>query len=136
MTRRVVETLVNQSHQHLAPSEFIQQLSENAPVTESTVYRTLDRLVAHGIVERSQLGDGVVRYYLSALHHEHLFCEHCGAIIDAPIDLLNEAADRARALHNFVIRIGASSLPGTCDECRYKADVAAESRAAADYGRR
>ena len=48
----------------------------------STIYRNLERFAADALVERSDFGDGVVRYSLAREQHGHyLVCTGCHAKI-------------------------------------------------------
>src|SRR5919202_5844381 len=46
----------------------------------SAVWRALQHLEQTGIATRVDLGDGKTRYELAGAHHEHVQCEHCGAV--------------------------------------------------------
>lgn len=48
------------------------------PIGLATVYRALEAFVREGLVEPVHVGDGRVRYGLSARHHDHLICLQCG----------------------------------------------------------
>lgn len=85
---------------------------------ESTVYRTLDRLVELGVIERVQLGHGAAIFHLPHAPHHHLVCEVCGQVTEAQADLLDDIADRVTADHGFVLRPSASTLVGVCRRCQ------------------
>lgn len=116
--RRILELMLEHDDEHFRSTDLVQRLQEDEPTTESTVYRTLERLVAHGILERIQLGSGPASYHLAPHHHEHLVCVGCERVIDAPGDLLDEAARRLQVEYGFVLEIGSSALHGTCSRCR------------------
>jgi Fur family transcriptional regulator, ferric uptake regulator len=116
--RRILELVLGDEDHHFRGAEVVQLLRLDEPMTESTVYRTLDRLVAHGILERIQLGPGPASYHLAPHHHEHLVCVGCERVLDAPGDLLDEVAGRLQEQYGFVLEIGSSSLQGTCARCR------------------
>lgn len=116
--RRILELVLDHEDQHFRGTDLVQRLRRDEPTTESTVYRTLDRLVAHGILERIQLGTGPASYHLAPHHHEHLVCVSCQRVIDAPRDLLDDVASRLQQQYGFVLEIGSSSLHGTCSRCR------------------
>src|SRR4051794_14826926 len=46
----------------------------------ASVYRIVDRLAEQGLVQRIDIGDGIVRYepVRHADHHHHLVCGECG----------------------------------------------------------
>ena len=72
-------------------------------VNPSTVYRTLDLLVAEGLLRRTDLGSGRAFYEIAHEHaHHHVVCESCGAVAHFHDDVLGDmpkrisAADRLR----------------------------------------
>lgn len=119
VTRRVVRTVMDDPEHHYRPGDFVHADDAADGVAPSTIYRTVDRLVDYGILTRSQFGDGTARFSLAAQKiHEHLACDRCGRVIDTSPHLLDEVAEKVRAEHGFLIRIGAVALHGTCQECR------------------
>jgi Fur family transcriptional regulator, ferric uptake regulator len=85
----------------------------------ATVYRTLDLLASHGLVQRLELG--VSRYepvLPSGEHHHHLVCDECGRVepfADVPLERA-----LARVSGGLGYEIGAHDvvLRGACDDCR------------------
>jgi Fur family ferric uptake transcriptional regulator len=52
-------------------------------IGRATVFRTLELLSQHGIVERVHLPDGCHTYVLSQPgHHHHLVCSDCGTVLE------------------------------------------------------
>jgi Fe2+ or Zn2+ uptake regulation protein len=117
VTRRIIETLAARPDAHLSSVELVQRLRAEEPTIESTVYRSLDRLVSFGVLEQLQLGAGPPSFHLRPHHHEHVVCERCGAVIDVPDDLLDGVAKTLRDRHGFVLKIGTAALHGTCADC-------------------
>ncbi len=121
VTRRVVEAMLRNPERHLRAVDLVEECGAGEPATESTIYRTLDRLVAYGVLVRAQLDDGALRFHLAPQHHEHLVCEACGAIADVPAEVLDDVARRLWAEYGFALRSGANSLRGGCAACRQAA---------------
>jgi len=118
MARRILQLILDNSMQHLSSIEIVRQLSAEEPTTESTIYRTLERLVAFGVLERIQMGPGPATYHHAHHRHEHVFCAQCGQVFDVPGDLLDGAAQRLRSTIGFTLRLGQVSLQGTCADCK------------------
>ena len=87
----------------------------------ASIYRVLELLVEHGLVERVQVGDGQARFerqHPSGEHHHHLVCERCGRLVafDDP--------GLERAIEGVSSRLGMSVsghdvlLRGACERCR------------------
>lgn len=116
--RRVIEAMVTAPSHHMTAAEVVTAVRTDDPdFYESTVYRTLDRLVELAVVERVQLGPGAAIFHLPHRPHQHLVCERCGAVTEVPAGLLDDVAQRAMAEHGFTLRPSASTLVGSCRRC-------------------
>src|SRR5438874_7045904 len=54
------------------------------PVSRASIYRVLDLLVAHGLVQRLDVGQGSALYEVidpAGDHHHHLLCHDCGRVV-------------------------------------------------------
>jgi Fur family ferric uptake transcriptional regulator len=88
----------------------------------ATVYRALDTLAEHGLVQRVDIGDGIARYepvrHGHAEHHHHLVCGECGKVepfadpgLEQAIEAVEERSGYSVATHDVVLR-------GACADCR------------------
>jgi Fur family transcriptional regulator, ferric uptake regulator len=94
--------------------------AQGKPTGRASIYRVLDLLVDHGLVERLAVGDGQSRFERSEAggeHHHHLVCEQCGKLVafDDPaleraIDDLSERLGVRIEHHDVVLR-------GACEQC-------------------
>ena len=88
-------------------------------INPSTVYRTLDALVAAGLVSRTDLGAGRLFFEIARPHrHHHAVCQTCGAIAhlhDAALAPL--AAALARETGFTLIPDREITVPGRCPRC-------------------
>ena len=90
-----------------------------AKVGLASVYRVLDTLVELGLVQRVDVGDGIVRYEpLRAEHHHHLVCDECGKVerfedgqLERAIHAVEERSGYSVVQHDVVLR-------GACESCR------------------
>jgi len=122
----VVEELVGSPTHHLTASELLESLRVHRPgFQESTVYRTLDRLVEVGAVTRIEVDGGPAVFHLASAAHHHVVCERCGRVVGVPASLLDAVAARLRRDHGFELRADAVTLPGRCVDCEteHPADV-------------
>jgi Fur family transcriptional regulator, ferric uptake regulator len=118
-TRRVVidAMLASPSH-HLTAADVVEAVRRSEPgFHPSTVYRTLDRLTELGVVDRIQIGAGPAVHHLTHRPHHHLVCEACGAVQEAPDDLLDAVAARVARDHGFALNPATSALQGLCAAC-------------------
>jgi Fur family ferric uptake transcriptional regulator len=89
-------------------------------IGRASVYRVLELLVEHGLVERVTVGRDLCRYERAlpnGEHHHHLVCDKCGRLVafDDP--------GLERAIHRVSERLGARvehhdvTLRGACADC-------------------
>ena len=78
---RVLEVIGNNSFP-LSAGDIYRTLERTGTINRVTVYRILDLLVAHGVIERLSTGGRAFYYGLApnAHHrpHPHFYCKHCG----------------------------------------------------------
>jgi Fur family ferric uptake transcriptional regulator len=95
--------------------------AEGQPTGRASIYRVLELLVEHGLVERLAVGPGQARFETidpSGRHHHHLVCEQCGRLVafdDPALErTINRLSDRLgmRIEHHDVL------LRGSCRTCR------------------
>ncbi len=94
--------------------------AQGKPTGRASIYRVLDLLAEHGLVERVAVGDGQSRFERSEAggeHHHHLVCEQCGKLVAFDDPALERAIDDlsgrlgVRVEHHDVV------LRGACDQC-------------------
>jgi Fur family ferric uptake transcriptional regulator len=104
---------------HATPEQICAQVQEAAPaVNITTVYRTLDLLEKIGVVRHTHLGHGAPTYSEQEHQHVHLVCHECGAVLEAPTDLLEELTARLIDESGFALDATHVALSGRCAECR------------------
>lgn len=78
---RILEVIGNNSFP-LSAADIYKTVARNGAINKVTVYRILDLLVAHGLVERISTGGRAFYYGLApnAYHrqHPHFYCTGCG----------------------------------------------------------
>ena len=80
--RVVIDAMLGADDHHLVAADIVATVRRQHPdFYESTVYRTLDRLVELQIVDRIQIGQGPAVFHLSHRAHQHLVCDECGAVV-------------------------------------------------------
>jgi Fur family ferric uptake transcriptional regulator len=90
----------------------------------ATVYRVLDTLSEHGLVQRVDVGDGVARYEPVRRddgHHHHLVCDDCGKVEAFEDAGLEQAIRRVEASSGYAVAAHDVVLRGACTDCRYGA---------------
>ncbi|HUE28376.1 MAG TPA: Fur family transcriptional regulator [Solirubrobacteraceae bacterium] len=89
-------------------------------IGRASIYRVLELLVEHGLVERVTVGQDLARFERvlpSGEHHHHLVCDRCGKLVAFDDPGLERAIDRVserlgvRVEHHEVV------LRGACEDC-------------------
>jgi Fur family ferric uptake transcriptional regulator len=117
---RVIELMASQACA-LSVAEIDEALRfSGQPTGRATIYRALDLLIEHGLVERLELGDGQARFERvqpSGDHHHHLVCDRCGRLVAF------DDAGLERAINQLSRRLGMRVeshdvlLRGACGRC-------------------
>jgi Fur family transcriptional regulator, ferric uptake regulator len=87
----------------------------------ASVYRVIETLAEHRLVQRIDVGDGVARYepvLPDGHHHHHLVCDGCGRVqpfSDAPLE---RALERAAGRLGYTMDAHDVVLRGACGDCR------------------
>src|SRR6185437_537220 len=118
--QRVIDLLASESCA-LSAVEIEDALREqDKPTARASIYRVLDLLLDHRLVERVVVGQGLSRFertHPDGEHHHHLVCEHCGQQVAFDDPDLEEAIDSlperlgVRVEHHEVV------LRGACPDC-------------------
>jgi Fur family ferric uptake transcriptional regulator len=117
---RVIELLAAQACA-LSAVEIEDALrASGRPTGRASIYRVLELLAEHGLVERVSVGDGQTRFErvrLGGHHHHHLVCEQCGRLeafddpgLERAIDRLSERLGARIDSHDVLLR-------GACQRC-------------------
>jgi Fe2+ or Zn2+ uptake regulation protein len=119
--KAVVRALLEADDHHLTAADVTAAVRGRDPdFQESTVYRTLDRLVELGVIDHVHMGHGAAVYHLTDEdhRHHHLVCERCGRVIEVAPSLLDDVARTAEERHGFKLDAGHFALSGVCSHCR------------------
>lgn len=116
----IILELLSKEHAHLNSLQVFIEVRKRLPaINQSTVYRSLDRLVKQKKVSVSDMGTGSAVYELitTNLHH-HLVCQHCGKVTTiGHKDVLN-FFKVIEENNNFKIITNHLVLFGLCIECQ------------------
>jgi Fur family transcriptional regulator, ferric uptake regulator len=90
-------------------------------VGRASVYRVLELLQEHDLVNRLDVGDGIARYELAdpaGEHHHHLLCEGCGQLVPFHDPALERSIHRLSDRLGFRTTDHEVTLRGNCPDCR------------------
>ncbi|MBZ0189165.1 MAG: transcriptional repressor [Candidatus Obscuribacterales bacterium] len=85
----------------------------------TTVYRSLESLAEHSLVQAVDLGDGEKRYELvkPGEHHHHLVCDSCKSSVHLDQCLIEELEGGIRTKYGFHVRGHVLEIFGICQDC-------------------
>ena len=120
--RLMIVSAIEDSNDHISAEEVYSQVLSRYPnVNLSTVYRTLDLLEELGLVTKTDLGGGRVRYHPADKgHHHHLVCRDCGRIIDLDESALQSFRETLLRDYGFDADLRHMGIWGLCQRCRAK----------------
>jgi Fur family ferric uptake transcriptional regulator len=121
--RRAILRVIETAKKHLDASQILRKARTlDASLDRSTVYRTLDLLKRHGLIDELDLmhlnGDGHYYERKTARDHIHMACLRCGKItefISETFETLKRHLERDCHFHIVVSRL---EVGGYCSDCR------------------
>jgi Fur family ferric uptake transcriptional regulator len=117
---RVLEVVGNNSFP-LSAGDIYKILERSSTINRVTVYRILDLLVAHGVVERISTGGRAFYYGLAPnTHHRphpHFYCTHCGQMdCLSPESLVVDTAPLWKTFPGRIDKVEVR-IDGICKNC-------------------
>ncbi len=123
MTPQRVEVFrqVCDSNEHQESEEiFISLRKRDVNISRATVYRSMDILYQHDLVQRMDIGDGKWRYehWLDCHQHDHLICIRCGTIVEFINTQIEEIQNDVAEKFDYELVRHVHQLFGLCKQCR------------------
>ena len=125
--RRVVLEVMESAARHMDAGEILERAQKIDPnITQVTVYRTLDLLKRHGLIDELDLLHlrGHRHYYEShgPRDHIHVACIRCGKVREFESELYEELKEQIARDCGIEISVARTEVGGLCEECRKKRD--------------
>lgn len=120
--REMILSVICESEGHLTADEIIQRVRRRYPhFNKSAVYRTLDLLTRHGLVNPTDFGQGCITYEIHRHpHHHHLVCRKCGKMTEMSESVFAALEKTLRDDYSFVAELDHFAIWGTCAKCQGK----------------
>jgi Fur family transcriptional regulator, ferric uptake regulator len=119
--RRAILELLDEQPCALSAVEIEEALaSRNREVSRASIYRVMEELEEIGLLQRVEVGQGIVRYEPArrgAGHHHHLVCDHCGQISPFSDDGLERAIRRVSDTLPLRVSEHEVVIHGACETC-------------------
>jgi Fur family transcriptional regulator, ferric uptake regulator len=115
---RLVELAV--SGANFTIDDLWQEMREVEPrLGRATVYRSVEKLVGMGLLDRVEFADGTHHYRVCGEnHHHHLTCTQCHLVIEVDVCLPRDQFTAIGNKTNFAIEGHSLTLFGRCERCR------------------
>lgn len=121
ITNEIFKVLEKQDD-HLTAKEIYEKVKVTlSAVDQSTVYRSLERMVHQGQASVSDMGGAAVVYQLVTQNpHHHLVCEICGKQLTFKDGQVTDFLQAVQKKTNFKITTNHLILFGICPDCQKK----------------
>ena len=120
--RQAVVGAVFEKHRHFEADDLLVWARAHHPrVSRATIYRTLELLVAAGLVRQMTFGDRSAQHYEQVLgipHHDHLICLACGRVEEVFSAALEREQDALCERNGFEVHHHNLEVFGLCRRCR------------------
>jgi Fur family transcriptional regulator, ferric uptake regulator len=104
---------------YVIPIQVIERVQARVPgVSPSTVYRTLERLEAIGVLAHVHLESGLGYHRLDEVQHAHLTCARCGSDLELSRAALRGLERLVERQHGFRPDFTHYAISGLCASCR------------------
>ncbi|MGA2511797.1 MAG: Fur family transcriptional regulator [Candidatus Acidiferrales bacterium] len=124
--RLVVVQVMESAARHMDAEEILENAQRiDKAITRVTVYRTLDLLKRHGLIDELDLLHlrGHRHYYEShgPRDHIHVACIRCGKVREVESPLYEELKQQISRDCGIEITVARTEIGGLCEDCRAKA---------------
>lgn len=102
-----------------AETIYLSLQDEYPTMSLATVYKTLDTLVKHNLIQQLNVGEDSYRYDADTVSHPHIKCTCCNKVVDLPHILsVNALRKEVASLTQFDLSYEQLYFYGTCPECK------------------
>jgi Fur family ferric uptake transcriptional regulator len=119
--RRAILELLDEQSCALSAVEIQEEIAQrNGDVSRSSVYRIMEELEEIDLVQRVEVGQGIVRYEPvrdGHGHHHHLVCDRCGRLQPFTDDALERAIRRLSERVPLRVSEHEIVIHGACETC-------------------
>lgn len=127
--RRVVVQVIESAPRHMDAGEILELAQKIDPnINQVTVYRTLDMLKGHGLIDELDLLHlrGHRHFYEShgPRDHIHVACVRCGKVREFESELYEQLMKQIARDCGIEISVARTEVGGLCADCRAKAKPA------------
>ncbi|GCE22825.1 Fur family transcriptional regulator [Dictyobacter kobayashii] len=111
--------LANSGHDFTTDDLWQELRSLDPKIGRATVFRSIEKLVDKGLLDRIEFADGTHHYRVcGGTHHHHLTCTQCHRVVEVDLCLPTEQLNAIGNQTHFKIEGHSLSLFGRCETCR------------------
>ena len=121
--RDAILNFLKENNAHTTASDILYHLREEGyKISSATVYRTLEKFEAEGVVKKMVVGEGTGACYQftdsdGCAEHFHLKCIKCGKLIHLSCEFMHEMEEHIFNDHGFTVSSGRTVIYGVCQGC-------------------
>ncbi|HTQ60612.1 MAG TPA: Fur family transcriptional regulator [Candidatus Solibacter sp.] len=121
--RRVLLQVMETARRHLDAGEILERAQKiDSNITRVTVYRTIDLLKRHGLIDELDLlhlrGDRHFYESHGPRDHIHVACLRCGKVREVESQLYEELKQQIARDCSIAITVSRTEIGGICTECQ------------------
>jgi Fur family ferric uptake transcriptional regulator len=117
--RKALLQAIGHGEKHPTADEVYRRVRTKLPhISLATVYRNLEVLTEHGLVQRLDVGGSQRRFDAEPGHHHHVRCLECGRVEDVRVDLPQAVVSKARRGTDYRITGHRLEFVGQCGRCK------------------
>jgi Fur family transcriptional regulator, ferric uptake regulator len=121
--RRAILSVIETAKKHLDAPRILREARKlDSSVDRSTVYRTLNLLKRHGLVDELDLmhleGEGHYYERKTGRDHIHMACLRCGKITEFESELFESLKQQLQRDCHYQIVVTRLEVGGYCSQCR------------------
>jgi Fur family transcriptional regulator, ferric uptake regulator len=117
--RQVILEELRKVFTHPTADEVYDLVRSRLPrISLGTVYRNLEMLAAHGLIQKVETGGSQRRFDGNPMPHYHIRCVGCGKMDDIPGKAIQSIDDAIQELSDYQILGHRLEFRGLCPKCR------------------
>jgi Fur family transcriptional regulator, ferric uptake regulator len=117
--RQIILEEVLKEKTHPSAQEIYERVRQRLPkISLGTVYRNLDQLATHGLIQKIEGADGERRFDGELTEHYHVRCLYCGRLDDAALPWLSRLNQTFGKMSDYTILGHRLEFVGICPRCR------------------
>jgi Fur family transcriptional regulator, peroxide stress response regulator len=119
LQRQVILEELQGEKTHPSAQEIFERVRHRLPkISLGTVYRNLEQLAAHGLIQKIEAARGQRRFDGDLSEHYHVRCLYCGRVDDAPLPKLSRLNQTFGKMSEYTILGHRLEFVGICPRCR------------------